>query len=527
MTGFVARWNENAARYPADPCLFLEDQWVIRDVPPNMEVGIDNTIRLLPHQREILTEFFRRKSNGDLAYNLMVYSSIKKSGKTEIEAGIAEWTALAFSGTPELYFIGNDKEQAQTRAFAAIGMQINPRSKAFNAAVASQFEIPNRFTPSLSILPLAGGGFLKSIPIDYAGEAGANPLATFFDELWGADRESQRRLWDEMTPPPTRRNAFRFVATYAGFKRESELLWDIYKRIVGDTPAERRKRRIHPTLPIFVSASGDEIAYWDEDVAARRMPWQTPDYYRSQKANNRPSMFDRIHRNLWVSAETNFILPDLWDRLERYTRAVPNNERYPVYLGVDSAHKRDTLNVTAIEYLPLVSASGRPLKRVVDSRFWRPTRERVVIPEETALPYIRSAIESWNVCGIAYDPNHFETCAALLRREYPRLDIREMSPSPAQLTRQGSGLYDDINYRCLIVYSEPDDPDTLRQHVLNAVAVETAVGWRLSKGLDKNKIDGAASLSEAILLANERGATDLEKSSPMYIFGSDEDEDAW
>lgn len=548
MTGFVERWRQNAHRYADDIILFGEDQWAVRDAPPGMELGPDNTIRFLPHQKEILRggeyealglakerypAFFDRDSTGDLCYDLMIYSTIKKSGKTEIEAVVAEHTAVTSGGTPEVYFVGNDKEQAQTRAFAAIGAQINPKSKVYNEAIASQFVIPSRFTPSLALIPMQAGGFLKSIPIDYAGEAGSAPKASVWDELWGADRESQRRLWAEMTPPPTVRSAFRFVATYAGYLNESELLWDLFKRVVGEKPHEQKKRRVHPTLPIYVSPDGNAIAYWDTGENARRMPWQQGDYgkryYAREKATyaNRPSDYNRLHLNLWQNAAEAFIDAEKWDALPKYARGVDlNPERYPEYITIDAAHKRDTCYAVDLAYTGQKTPSGRPILKIIDVACWRPSKGNVVVPEETAVPWVKNRIANGNVKAVGFDPAHFETPAVQLRREFPRLDIRDITQSVTNLTAMGTALYDAIVYGALIVLEErSDDQDALRSHVLNAVAVHGPTGYRLVKGKESQKIDGAVSLAMAVMLANERGARDVEPRRPIYILGVDDDED--
>lgn len=527
--GFAERWAANSHLYADDIVQFGHDQWRLRDVPPGADVGPDNTIRLMDHQQEILREMFRRHPDGRPVYRLRVWSTIKKSGKTEVEGIVALHAALTEAGTPYIYFVGNDKEQAQTRAFEAIMLQINPDSKAFNPVVASHFIQPRSYSQSLSYIGVKGGGYLKSIPVDFAGEAGGNPLASMWDELWGADREAQRRLWDEMTPPPTRPNSFRFVATYAGFRNESALLWDIYKRIVGgDKAADRKKHRIHPTLPLYVSEAGDEIAYWDEGKTARRMPWQTEDYYRSERAAMRPEAFKRIHENLWADNETPFLTAEKYDKLPRYVRDAKalNPEGYPLYIGIDAAHKRDTTTGVVMAWTPEVTDSGRHKLRVIDRRTWRPTPGKVVIPEDTALPWAREWIATGNVYAVGYDPNHFETPAERLREDYPTLDVRAISPTASNMTAIGSGLYDVIHYEALEVYDEADDdPDALRKHILNAVAVETMTGWRISKGTDKNKVDGAIAAGNAVLLANERGFSDFESGSGIYIFGGNDDED--
>ena len=51
-------------------------------------------------------------------------------------------------------------------------------------------------------------------------------------------------------------------------------------------------------------------------------------------------------------------------------------------------------------------------------------------------------------------------------------------------------------------------PDAeLRQHVMNAVAIETPRGWRLAKEKSTRKIDGAVALSFACVGANAAGGS--------------------
>ena len=61
-------------------------------------------------------------------------------------------------------------------------------------------------------------------------------------------------------------------------------------------------------------------------------------------------------------------------------------------------------------------------------------------------------------------------------------------------------LYELIKGRTLALYEDKE----LRKHALNAVALETARGWRLAKEKSSSKIDGLAALSFACLDAIER-----------------------
>lgn len=75
--------------------------------------------------------------------------------------------------------------------------------------------------------------------------------------------ENGRRLFEELTSVPTRENSVKFIATYAGFEGESELLMDLYEKAVDrDEHPEGQAVRIHPTLPIYENREARIFCYW-------------------------------------------------------------------------------------------------------------------------------------------------------------------------------------------------------------------------------------------------------------------------
>lgn len=74
-------------------------------------------IKLASHQAAILRHIFAPQDDGRLAYDTVVWSCPKKSGKTTIAALVAEYFALFFESPNEVYLCANDFEQAQGRVF--------------------------------------------------------------------------------------------------------------------------------------------------------------------------------------------------------------------------------------------------------------------------------------------------------------------------------------------------------------------------------------------------------------------------
>ncbi len=206
---------------------------------------------------------------------------VKKSGKTTLNGALTLDWGFAQEAPNEILVLANDLEQSLARVF-----------KTMEGIIEHNPELGGSRNSDKSIY-LANGTTITAISGDYAGAAGSNHGFVSYDELWGYTSESSRRLWEELTPVPTRRNSIRFITTYAGFEGESELLWDLYKQVVSkDEHPEGQGERLHPDLPIYVNREARIFAYWDHEPS---MPWQTEAYYHSQKKTLRPGTYLRLH----------------------------------------------------------------------------------------------------------------------------------------------------------------------------------------------------------------------------------------
>jgi hypothetical protein len=145
--------------------------------------------------------------------------------------------------------------------------------------------------------------------------------------------ENLRRLYEELTPPPTEENAFVLIVTYAGFDGESELLQSLYNRGL-------KGRRLDKNLECY---KADELfMFWTHKG---RQPWQLGragrKYYEEQQRILRPGTFKRLHQNEWVSAESAFITGEMWDAItDESLNPSLTGER--LYVGVDIGIKSDS-----------------------------------------------------------------------------------------------------------------------------------------------------------------------------------------
>ncbi len=235
---------------------------------------------LAKHQRKILDHVLTPR-DARLPYTTVVWSEPKKSGKTAVAAWVASWVLNTLGPRAEVLVVGNDQEQGQERLFKEV-LRVQQAHPTLKRRIVRSTE---------STMTLDDGSTLRVVALDAPGEAGANPSAVFHDESWGIMSERARRLYDELTPPPTRPLGFRWVSSYAGYSGESLTLEQLYERGLAG-----KKVWLLPDC----RAAGSLFVYWSHTP---RMAWQTRAYYAAQRQELRPNAFLRLHENRWVSSE--------------------------------------------------------------------------------------------------------------------------------------------------------------------------------------------------------------------------------
>lgn len=454
-------------RYRRDVVKFAEEQFYLPDT--------GKPIKLLKHQKKILRLAFT-PVRGRMPYSTIVYSCPKKSGKTTIGALVALWWALSQEPYNEIFLAANDWEQAKSRVFQMITRAVKLNPHLGPVVTNSAVTFPETDTK------------IEAIASEYAGAAGANPGLTVWDELWAYIHESSHRLYEELTPSPTRKNSVRLIVTYAGFEGESLLLKELYDRGM-------KGERIDDELPIYVN--NGLFMFWDHEP---RMPWLTPEYYEDQRAALRPSAFARMHRNEWVNSESAFIEPEWWDACvdpELTPMLAGKDER--IFVGVDAATKRDSLAVAGVRY-------DRDLGKVVLAfhRIWTPKPDAPLDLEETVENYLVEQAGRFRIRAVLYDPYQMARSSTTLKKA--GLRMVEYPQTSERLTAMGDNLFSLIKNGNLIAYNAPE----IRLALARAVAIESSRGWRIAKEKQSHKIDIVIALGMAALAAVQRGSRKSE-----------------
>lgn len=322
----------------------------------------------------------------------------------------------------------------------------------------------------------------------------------------GNTREASTRLWDELTPVPTRKRSIRFVETYAGFEGESSLLKDQYelgrsgrRLTVDDVPEWAELFPGEELLPIWINPIARMFMYWDEGPIARRMPWQTPEYYAEEAVSLRPSAFNRLHNNYWTSAVSDFIPLEWWDRQDL---SRPENKaelalilanttaQTPSIIAADASVSNDCTGIARLTRHP--SRSDEVV--VWNSQKWSPTAAQPIDYDLTLKPSLIEWTKKYNVVQIAYDAyqlhhlmNQLRNDAVAWCRPFSQATDRNLSDKQ---------LFDLIRDRKIWHFGDND----IREHLKNAAAKQSKdedTKLRIVKKTEKEKIDLAICLSMA------------------------------
>ena len=449
----LARWRRN-------PATFLTEALV------NPENG--GRFNLFEAEQVFLRHAFTPDADGVLPYKDILWSCIKKSGKSTFGALCMLYTVICLGGRfAESFVISNDYDQSQSRIFTSAA-RIVEASPLIQAKITA-----DRIT-------FSNGSFIQALASDYRGAAGVEPTFVIADELWGFSSESAQRLYEECCPTPTRRPSVRMVTSYAGFTGESVLLENLVKR--GQAGKEIAKDLYaQPGMIAFIS---------HERIA----PWQSEKWLEEARQSTRPSAFMRQYRNEFTSGETGFVDMEDYDRcVDPAASPTLKDPHLCVFLGLDGSYQHDSTAVAAVAF----DAKEQKV-RLVAHRIFTPTPDEPVdfASVEAELLDMR---RRFAVQAIFFDP--YQLAFLSQRMIELGLPMEPFAQTSSNLEAAATNLADLIRHRNYATYDDP----AIRTALSRTVSVETARGVRISKTKASHRIDVIAAISFAAFAAVRGG----------------------
>jgi phage terminase large subunit-like protein len=468
-------------------------------------------LALFPFQQRILEHCLTPDANGILPYSTIVYSCPKKSGKSALAGAVGAWAAEQFDPGSEIYVVASSQEQAEGRVMRDAKYHVEHverwNIRPDNMVTAYKIQYPN-------------DTYIQALAKSYKAAAGSRHSLSLWDELWSYLSPLDMRMWAELTPIPTVKNSIQFIATYAGFENESELLWSLYTK--GVSKEEHPDGRGAPIpgledLPCW--SNGRLFVYWDHE---NRMPWQTDTYLSQQLAALRAAEYLRFHENRWVTSHEEFIPAEWWDRAAKaYAKdAIIWNEHpyrtYPVYMGLDAATKHDCIAAVGVCY---DGKKGDVIQ--LFHRIWTPDPKEPFDFETTIEPFLLDIKKNFNLQAVGYDPKDMhQTSVRLARAGVPMI---EYTQSPSKMTEASHALYEVLRADNFRAYPSEE----MRDHLRMAVAEAKGRGYTIQKEKARSArpVDAAVALAMAVKLAIVSGGVDA--SVPIRVESAFSDRTAW
>lgn len=480
-----------------------------------------NKTQLMPvwaHVNLLLDLMFYPEKYGLPHFFVILYSTIKKSIKTTLGSVIARWVMETWDGKQECIFLASDAEQAKGRGYQMFRdtIELHPRYDKdkrilFGPNNEKLWDITDK-----RALYIPDGSFIKPVSSDYAGEAGGNPTASFYTELWTWRMQKDEKLFSEMTVPPTRPRGFRYIDSYAGYTGESNVLWKIWQRLqrdgrqltVDDVPAWGVLYPDEPKLPVWVHLPSRSIGYIDQGIKARRFPWQLgPEgdaYYLAERAAAvNDGDYLRLNENYWAEPRHALMPIQWWDNCLDATLA-PLKERQAVVIGCDASVTHDCTAMTLHSRHPVEHYDTVLREEAV----WNPKdfESGEMNYDESILPQLVYWTRRYNVVSVVYDKFQLKylmdrvatgTCGPIKMADGSIATLRALPVR--SFNQQNERREADSSFVNMVrdrAFHHSGNCPITRQHVLNAAAThDTHENTKLHivKRDDESMIDAVVS----------------------------------
>ena len=426
-------------------------------------------------ERRWMKEAFAVLGDGRPKYHTVFRIDIAKSGKTLFLAALGDWMGkmVDYPGGEVLY-AANAEEQAQRRAFLELVENLHRHPVPYHHLSADSKYVRYR-----------SGNVAFPIPIKANTQAGPDAIAILFDELWGYNSVGASKLFAEAKRSPTRNYSIKVAATYTGYADDVGPLNDTIAKFFGTDGAPMRDVEPVPgleDLPCW--RRGETFLWWNHEPL---WPWHTDGEMRRirEEFESQPTEYARIWQAEIVARTDSLIDPMRLAACEDKTwrRLIPEDQGYPMVIGLDIGTKRDSLAVVARGYDPVLDRY--PL---YDYKIWVPGMDSSANDPgqiiRQAGQWILDIGMRHHIMAVYYD----DTQAALLASILRKAGLNMVEVKQAHGREKADMLYFDL----LVGRSLRNFPDAydLFDHILGAVARRTTSGFRIQKSRSTALIDG-------------------------------------
>ena len=206
--------------------------------------------------------------------------------------------------------------------------------------------------------------------------------------------------------------------------------------------------------------------------------------------------FQRYHLNQWTrTEEESWITAEQW--LACQDEELELEKGLDTFVGIDMALRHDSVGI-------VYGQKDENEVISIKSKIWLPNDEKYMDYQEIEA-FVVDLMKKYNIKEVAYDPAFFERSAqVLLDRGVPMVNFPQ---THSRMIPACGNAYDLIaNSRV-----RHDGDPTFSDQVMSAAQRVTDMGWRLSKGRSKRKIDSCIAM---VMMLDRITAPDPESNEP-------------
>ena len=402
---------------------------------------------------------------------LILVSLGKKNGKSTFSAMVLLWYLL-YQEPGELYLCSNSKDQSEFITYRKLIKMIN-----HNSIIEKQLRILSDVIENKK-----NGSILRVLPANYRTSSGLNPLLICIDELANFDVDSLKFFYEELQLSPIYQYPLILITSTAG-RSEEGLLWDLFQ-------ASKKGN------------SEENYYYIKQGKEANPSHFVTTKYLNSQK--NKPGMranlYKRLHQNLWVGDEDQFITEVEYQKCENPRISRRPEIRLSIFVGLDIGYRNDYTAIVSV-------AKTEDSIRLVDHKAFKPGKDEINF--EDIENYLLDLNKNYDIQGIYFDPFQAVNLAQNLKKK--NINMVELPQSQQKTIEFSQNLYDHIKNQKIAFYENRE----LRESLINCQVKYSTRGYRIIKKVQSKKIDLAIALAMAVY-----GATSNQESKrpAFYVF---------
>jgi len=249
---------------------------------------------------------------------------------------------------------------------------------------------------------------------------------------------------------------------------------------IKGTPAEMLRKHVQ------------ESQIWNFYCLARPAPWHQKRTLDDAKKRETPARYNRLWRGIWASGKGDAISEEAIASCFRLKGPMTGpRENWVFIMGVDLGISRDHAGVVVLA----VNSFLRQI-RLAYMQYWVP----VIVQgkKEVQINEVQNKIDElhklFNLFVVGYDPHQAVLMSQNLR--HLGVPVREVTFTPANLSRMASCLIQVIEEKILYLYDDPDQ--RLRSDFGKFNIVEKSYGYRVEATTDSS---GHADVGTALLIA--------------------------